>query len=242
MALQIRRVRDATDWLKRSISTGNRKPYASLPQGHVWVDRKGKEEPITAAPNLYRHPNISHDGTGVALAVSSGDNFDIWVWDFNRKTLTRLSFEAQLNVMPVWTLDDTRIAFFSSGHGGSGNTMGLYWKAANGTGKDEQLCSLSGRYFFPYCWSHDGKNLVGAGAGAPTSGFDIGMLSMEGDHAWKTLLQESYSENQPKVSPDGRWIAYTSDESRRNEIYVRSFPDVNKGRWQVSTNGGDSPL
>ena len=56
------------------------------------------------------------------------------------------------------------------------------------------------------------------------------------------LLQESYSENQPKVSPDGRWIAYTSDESRRNEIYVRSFPDVDKGRWQVSTNGGDSPL
>jgi serine/threonine-protein kinase len=65
---------------------------------------------------------------------------------------------------------------------------------------------------------------------------------MEGDHACKLLLKESYSENQPKISPDGRWIAYTSDESRKNEIYVRSFPDVNKGRWQVSTNGGDSPL
>jgi serine/threonine protein kinase/Tol biopolymer transport system component len=207
----------------------------------VWVDRKGIGEPITAPPNLYRHPNISHDGTRVALAVSSGEDFDIWVWDLIRKTLTRLTFEAPLNVMPVWTPDDTRIAFFSGGQDGSTSGVGIYWKAADGTGKDEELCSLAEGYFFPYCWSHDGKNLVGAAAGA-ASGFDIGLLSMEGDHTLKTLLQENYSENQPKISTDGRWVAYTSDESRRNEVYVRSFPDVNKGRWQVSTNGGDSPL
>ena len=65
---------------------------------------------------------------------------------------------------------------------------------------------------------------------------------MEGDHERKPLLQQRYLELQPKISPDGRWIAYASNESGRHEIYVRSFPDVNKGRWQVSTSGGDSPL
>ena len=73
-------------------------------------------------------------------------------------------------------------------------------------------------------------------------GFDIGMMSMEGDHARKLLLQEKYIEIQPKISPDGRWIAYTSDASGWSEVYVRSFPDVDRGKWQVSTSGGNSPL
>ena len=71
---------------------------------------------------------------------------------------------------------------------------------------------------------------------------DIGALSMEGDHKRIPLLQEKYLEIQPKISPDGRWMAYLSDESGKNEIYVRPFPEVNKGRWQISTSGGNSPL
>ena len=71
---------------------------------------------------------------------------------------------------------------------------------------------------------------------------DIGMLSMEGDHARKPLLQEKYSETEPQISPDGRWMAYASNESGKSEVYVRPFPDVNKGKWQVSTSGGNSPL
>ena len=65
---------------------------------------------------------------------------------------------------------------------------------------------------------------------------------MEGDHKWKLLLRERYNEFQPQISPDGRWMAYTSDESGKYEVYVRPFPEVDKGRWQVSTSGGDSPL
>jgi hypothetical protein len=72
--------------------------------------------------------------------------------------------------------------------------------------------------------------------------FDIGMLSMRGNPAEKLLLQRDYQEAQPQISSNGQWIAYTSDESHRKEIYVRSFPDVDKGRWQVSTSGGGSPL
>jgi Tol biopolymer transport system component len=93
----------------------------------------------------------------------------------------------------------------------------------------------------PYGWSNDGKTLVGAET-QDLQSFDIGMPSREGGHAHKKLLQESYLETQPQISPNGRWIAYTSGESRKNEIYVRSFPDVNKGRWQISASGGDSPL
>jgi serine/threonine protein kinase/Tol biopolymer transport system component len=205
----------------------------------VWVDRNGKEEPIGAPLNLYRFPSISPDGTKVAITVipGGGENNDVWVWDLARKTLTRLTFEGRNNLSPVWTPDGKRIAFSRIG-----TASGIYWKAADGTGKDEQLCSLSeNRMFFPYCWSSDGKTLVGAESQGLANS-DIVMLSMEGDHPRKPLLQESYEEGHPKISPDGRWIAYTSDESRRSEVYVRSFPDVNKGRWQVSTNGGGSPL
>jgi serine/threonine-protein kinase len=195
--------------------------------------------------NLYRFPNISPEGTKVSLAVLAVNQAtgDIWVWDLVRKTLTRLTFEGDYNLAPVWSPDSKRIAFYSA-RGAGGSVQGVYWKAADGTGKDEQLSPISGQgaaIFAPYCWSSDGKVLVGAEIQG-LQRFNIGMLSMEGDHARKPLLEESYSENQPQLSPDGRWIAYTSDESRRNEIYVRSFPDVNKGRWQVSTDGGDSPL
>jgi eukaryotic-like serine/threonine-protein kinase len=72
--------------------------------------------------------------------------------------------------------------------------------------------------------------------------FDIGVISMEGDHKWKPLLQAKYNEAQPQISPHGRWMAYTSNESGQYEVYVRPFPEVEKGRWQVSTSGGDSPL
>jgi serine/threonine-protein kinase len=200
----------------------------------VWVDRNGKEEPLGAPLNLYRFPKISPDGTKVAMTVIPGGegNNDLWIWDLARKTLTRLTFEGRNNLSPVWTPDGKGITF---------SREGIYWKAADGTGKDEQLVSLTDRMFLPCCWASDGRALVGVKMQGLQK-FDVEMVSMEGDHAWQPLLQESYSENQPKISPDGQWLAYASDESRKNEVYVRSFPDVNKGRWQVSTNGGGSPL
>ena len=205
----------------------------------VWTDRKGKEETLGAPQRLYRFPNISPDGTKVAMTLMTGfaDSGDIWVWDLVRKTLTRLTFEGTFNVMPLWTSDGTRIAFVSS----RGAKDTVRWKAADGAGKDEQLASLSAM-FFPYCWSDGGKVMVGEQRRSISSSSDIAVLSMEDDRALKPILQENYMENQPKTSPDGRWMAYTSNESGKKEIYVRSFPDVNKGRWQVSASGGNSPL
>jgi serine/threonine protein kinase len=203
----------------------------------VWVDRNGHEEPIAAEPNMYRNPIISPDGTRIAVSIQTKEGRDIWVWDLVRKTLTRLTFEGMANLTPIWSTDSKRIAFWS----GRKNASGIYWKAANGTGQEELLSPDKEQMLYLYSLSNDGKYLVGAET-SDLQKFDVGMFLMEGDHARKRLLHEDYMENQPKLSPNGRWIAYESDESKKLEIYVRSFPDVNKGRWQVSNTGGDSPL
>jgi serine/threonine-protein kinase len=218
-------------YLPDTTASIGRGPERSL----VWVDRQGKEEPITAAPNNYQSPRISPDATKVALAIEDGEKNDIWIWDVVRENMTRLTFN-ESSGMPLWTLDGKRIAFIS----GWGDKVGVYWKAADGTGKDEILVSKPGRILFPSSWSSDGDALVTTGISG--NNFDIGSLSMEGDHEWKPLLQEEYGELQPQISPDGQWMAYTSNESGKPEIYVRPFPDVDSGRWQVSTDGGVNPL
>jgi len=118
------------------------------------------------------------------------------------------------------------------------------WKAADGTGEEEKLGSAENLALLPWSWSSDGNTLALFEANLSTGGinYDIGMLSMKDKRERKPLLKEKYIEFQPEVSPDGKWMAYASDESGRLEIYVRPFPDVNRGRWQVSTSGGHTPL
>jgi eukaryotic-like serine/threonine-protein kinase len=206
----------------------------------VWVDRKGKEEPIVAPPKFYKYPNVSPDGTKVAVTdYATGMVHDIWIWNLVRKTLTKLTSEGKDNICPVWSPDGKRIAFLSMGRGSDGKGTGLYHKSADGTGQDEQL---PGPGLVPYCWSSDGKTLIGVEVTSSTFAEHIAMLSMEGDHAQKTLLQQASVVRSPNISPDGLWMAYTSNESGREEIYVRPFPEVDKGRWQISTSGGGGPL
>jgi serine/threonine-protein kinase len=119
--------------------------------------------------------------------------------------------------------------------------MGVHWKASDGTGVVEQIGSVPNRGPIPMSWSADGKTLVTQEI-YEGSKIDIGTLSMEGDHTRKLLLKEEYNESHPYVSPDGRWLAYCSDESGKPEIYVRPFPEVDKGKWQISSSGGNSPL
>jgi serine/threonine protein kinase len=212
---------------------------AALPQRTlVWVDRNGKEEPLAAPPNAYACPRISPDGTRVALTIRDTGGNDIWIWDLVRKTMTRLTFDKKNNHYSLWTPDGKRIIYYSARESGFG---GVYWKAADGTGEDEKLASARDMALLPWSWSKDGKTLV---IMEYISGkFGIGTLSMEGARTRKPVLQhEKYSEILPQISPDGRWMAYASDESGKNEVYVRPFPEVNKGRWQVSTSGGKNPL
>jgi len=198
----------------------------------VWVDRQGNEEPIPAPPGGYYIPRLSPDGTKAALD-NRGPSADIWIWDFDRRTMTRLTFGAA--AYPVWTPDGERLifTFFEAGVGN------LSWRASDGSTSVERLTEgQNSRY--PSAISPDGNRLVFREEAGAT-GLDIAMLSLDGDRRPEPLLESRHNELNAEISPDGRWLAYKSNESGRDEIYVRPFPNVGGGQWQISTNGGEQP-
>ena len=209
------------------------------------MNREGEEETLGTLPNTYSYPKISPDGTRVALSIGSFPNLDIWIWDTIRKNLSKLTFEKTREMTPIWSPDGGKIAYWADTGGVA--PCGMYLKAADGTGEAEKLFSPpeEGHNSFPYSWSSDGKNLVVQEMVTWTN-MDICTLSMEGDHTETPLLQTEHGETQPNISPDGRWIVYCSNETtgemEKTEVYVRPFPEVNTGKWQVSTGGGNTPL
>ena len=197
----------------------------------VWVDRTGREEPLAAEPNPYQGPRISPDGTRVAVEVRDQEN-DIWIWDIARETLTRLTFDPALDIYPTWTPDGTRVAFASV----RGGSLNMFWKAADGTGAVEPL-GESENARAPQAFTPDGARLVFREAGRPG---DLGVLTL--GEAAESILASEFDESNAEISPDGRWLAYQSNASGRDEIYVRPFPNVDEGRWQISRDGGTHPL
>ncbi len=198
-----------------------------------WTARDGTEQPLALPPRWYEEPRLSPDGQRLALAIG-GMTHDLWVYDFSRGTLTRLTFEAD-NFAPIWTPDGKRIAFSSNREGASN----LFWKAADGSGADERL--LASEYEkVPGSWSPDGR-LLAFTEYHPQTGADLWVLSLEADRMPQPLLRTPFNEYGPMFSPDGHWIAYTSDESGRNEVYLMSFPGPG-GKWQISADGGAEPL
>ena len=202
----------------------------------VWVDRNGREEPLAAPPRNYILPRISPDGTRVALEVRNEGN-DIWLWDFARETLTRLTFGPAVDRFPVWTPDGQRVAFGSTREGGIDN---LFWKAADGTGTVERLTESPNQQK-SHAFTPDGRHLVFR-ENLPDTGMDLRVLSMDGERQAEALLATEFGELNPELSPDGRWLAYQSDGAGQNEVYVRPFPNVDEGRWQISPGGGSQPV
>ena len=207
----------------------------------VWVTRRGSEEPIPAPARGYFHPRLAPDGTRLALAIQDQE-LDIWTWDFARRALERMTFGPAQELFPVWTPNGGRLLFFSSRPGG-----GIYWQRANVTGV-EQLTKASSVQA-PHSFSPDGTQLVLTEVGSKT-GRDLFLLRLDGvaphvagARQTEPLLQQpSVNEMNGEISPDGRWLAYQSDESNQDEIYVRPFPLVGDGRWTISTGGGTQPL
>jgi serine/threonine-protein kinase len=200
----------------------------------VWVDRQGHEEPLGVPLRAYAYVHLSPDNTKLALDIRDQEN-DIWTWDLVRHgPLTRLTFDPGVNRGGVWNPDGKRIAFSAERDGAED----IYEQAADGTGTAERLTNRAGQTV-PQSFTPDGKQLLFV---TPTSApYDIGVVNLTGDRHRDLLLHGPQSETNPAISPDGKWLAYESDESKVREIYVRPYPNIEAGRWQVSSGGGTRP-
>src|SRR5262245_8810958 len=203
-----------------------------------WVDRAGNEEAVPVPPRSYVYPRLSPDGTQVALDIRDQDK-DIWIWDLAGRNLRRLTFDPGVDSFPVWTPDGRRIIFASAPESNPLPSV-LYSQAADGSGQPERLAEgASGQT--PQSVSPDGTRLIFRQSD-PKTAIDLYTLPLSGEHRPSPLIRTPFAEQNAEISPDGRWVAYQSNESGRDEIYVRTFPDAESGRWQVSTDGGSKPL
>ena len=204
----------------------------------VWVNRQGREEPIGAPLRGYTYPRISPDGARIALDIRDQEN-DIWIWDIKRETLTRLTFDPGLDRAPVWTPDGRRVLFSSQRAGvvGGGN---IFWQAGDGTGMVERLTTSDTTTQYPTSISPDGTRVVMREDSTKTRR-DVTVVTPDGKSKSETLIQTTFNEENAEISPDGHFIAYQSDESGQYQIYVRPFPKVDGGRWQISAAGGTRP-
>jgi eukaryotic-like serine/threonine-protein kinase len=206
------------------------------PRTLTWVDRTGKEESIPAPPRGYIFPRVSPDGSRLALDLTAGPQRGVWIWDFQRRTLTPLTLDSALNRDPEWTRDGRRI-IYTSNRGGVDN---LWWQAADGTGTPE-LLAKSPNIQFATGSTPDGASLLFFER-RPDTAADLLQLALDGSGRVTPLVQTPAVERNGIVSEDGHWLAYESDRSGRFEIYVRPFPKTNGGEWQISTDGGTRPL
>jgi Tol biopolymer transport system component len=207
-----------------------------------WMDRQGGTKPLRAVPAFYNHPRFSPDGRQLVVEIRERGIADVWIYDWERDHLSRLTADAGDNRYPIWTPDGRRIAFGSTRKDNSTRT--LYWQRVNG-GAAEPL-TQSGNAQMPTSW-HPGGKFLAFEQENPQSGMDIMILPVEGDEAsgWKpgkptVFFESSFHELNAVFSPDGRWLAYQSNESGSMEVYVRPFPGPGE-KMQVSSGGGMYP-
>ena len=195
----------------------------------VWVDRDGRTAPFIEEPRRFRNVEFSPDGRFLAFEVG-GANETIWLYELARGNLTRFTFRFD-NATPQWSPNGETLVFTSDRDG----PFNLFQRAVNGNDPAERLAT-SDDIQLPGSWTPEGDSLVFAEP-RPGTGFDIWRLRLSGDRVPEAVLQEPYNERRPRLSPDGRWLAYVSDESGQNEVYIRSFPEIGSKR-QVSIDGG----
>jgi Tol biopolymer transport system component len=205
----------------------------------TWFDRQGKSVGTAGEPNDFLSAALSPDGARVAFSQFGTSRSGLWLIDVSRKTSTRFTFGPSV-ASPVWSPDGSRIVFssFTDGY--------LYQKLTSGAKDDEPLVKSSENKL-PTSWSRDGRFLLYTATDPKTKG-DLWVLPFAGDKKPVPFLRTEFDERDGHFSPDGHWVAYTSNESGRNEIYVRAFapdslaaPTDAGGKWLISTDGGTDP-
>jgi serine/threonine-protein kinase len=214
------------------VPRGQSLPIRSL----VWVDRSGREEPVPLEPRSFNRFSLSPDGTRIAVSIAEQDSIDLWVYALDRGTLTRLTFDRAADTAPVWSPDSRAIVFRSEREGG-----GLFVASPDGSGGVRRLTQPSGPIHTPYSFTPDGRRLLFTEFRSYRDQ-GIGIVPMDGSAPARLILDDAFAELRPQVSPDGRWLAYQSNESGRLEVFVRPFPNVGARRWQISRDGGTSPM
>ncbi len=207
-----------------------------------WMDRDGKITPLRAAAAAWSNPRFSPDGNRLAIEIADGKQAHVWVYERGREILARLTLGSGMEERPVWTPDGRRIVF--TGNPGK-STSNLYWQHADGTGESQRLTDSTNNQW-PASWDPTGKFLAFT-ENNPQRGYDVMILPMVGDDAsgWRpgkatVFVSTPFDEQEPMFSPDGRWVAYTSNESGRADVQVRPFPGPG-GKSQISSDGGEHP-
>jgi eukaryotic-like serine/threonine-protein kinase len=198
----------------------------------VLAEHDAKPQPFAVKPNLYESPRFSPDGKLLALTLRLPDP-DIWIYDLERGALRRMTFAPGVDELPVWSPDGKRIAYASNGR------QQAFVIPVDGSGQEESLFKNEG-HFHLQSWSPDGKLIAYERLGS-SGQYEIWMLPMEGDRKPYPYLVSQFRVNQPAFSVDGSWLAYTSNESGRGEVYVQKFPGPGE-KVQVSTDGGSNPV
>jgi len=207
------------------------------PTDLAWIDRSGRRGAALGLPSGLESVTLARDGTRAAGEVTDETGLgQVWIADLLRRTLSPLTRSENDSSYPQWSPDGRRIVFCNQDSG----TRDIYVQPAEGTRPKERLWPADRVDAYPTDWSADGRYLLFTGI--PRSGATIAqvwLLDLRSDSA-RALLAADYTQGEARFSPDGRWIAYTSSESGRPEVYVRPFPDLER-KWLVSTGGGRTP-
>jgi eukaryotic-like serine/threonine-protein kinase len=202
----------------------------------AWVDRSGRPQASGAPAGVYDEMSLSPDDMRVTFARPGQNGTDVWLTDLERRITSRFTFRPPLNNVPIWSPDGRQIIFASARDG----HLDFYQRAADASGPDELLLKVNAQpILFPSDWSADGRFLTYYRTD-PKTQLDIWTLSLGGDRRPVPFLHGDFNESQGQFSPDGRWLAYVSDESGNQQVYVQSFPALG-GQRQISTEGGTQP-
>jgi len=209
----------------------------NAPEAVAWVNRDGsvaRVDPAWTRDWEFEGLALSPDGRRAAVVIETGNRGDVWVKQLDRGPLTRLTLSGDYNGAPAWTPDGRNVTYLSL----RGDRREIRMAAADASGSDSLLFALDRPVHFAE-WSRDGRWLLVSVGGDSD---DILAMRVGRDSLPQPLLAAGFNEFLPALSPDGRWLAYVSDESGRAEVYVRPFPDIHAGRWQITTEGGTEPI